>query len=124
MRSSVSIALVRFLCFDVKTVSALLSGKYADSDCYDSSDEVCETGRQTLALTTLPPAVLHVDDTGQPFLFWMDSDECPLTHVQCFQGFCLPIYLRCNGVDDCPYREDEISCANLHLFQFLPMLGV
>ena len=80
-------------------------------DCYDGSDEVCQSPRQTLKLTTLPLAVLQVDVKEQPFLRQMkDSDECPVTHIQCFQGFCLPIYLRCNGVDDCPNREDEISC--------------
>ena len=80
-------------------------------DFYDGSDEAWQSPRQTLKLTTLPPAVLEVDFKGQPFLRQMkDSDECPVTHIQCFQGFCLPIYFRCNGVDDCPNREDEISC--------------
>ena len=81
------------------------------SDCYDGSDEVCSTQRQFL--TTLPPAVLHVDDTGRPFLRQMnDSDECPLTHFQCSQRLCLPIYFRCNGVGDCPNGEDETSCES------------
>ena len=81
------------------------------SDCYDGSDEVCAEGKQFV--TTLPPAILHVDGKGRPFLRQMnDSDECPLTHFQCTQGFCLPIYLRCNGVDDCPNREDEASCES------------
>ena len=81
------------------------------SDCYDGSDEVCAAKRQFL--TTLPPAVLDVDGTGRPFLTQMnDSDDCPVTHFRCSQGFCLPIYLRCNGVDDCPNREDEASCES------------
>ena len=81
------------------------------SDCYDGSDEVCAAKRQFL--TSLPPAVLDVNGAGQPFLTQMnDSDDCPLTHFQCSQGFCLPIYLRCNGVDDCPSREDEASCES------------
>ena len=54
-----------------------------------------------------------MDGTGRPFLGQMkDSDECPVTHFRCSQGFCLPIYLRCNGVDDCPNREDEASCES------------
>ena len=82
-----------------------------NSDCYDGSDEVCAAKRQFL--TSLPPAVLDVNGAGQPFLTRMnDSDGCPLTHFQCSQGFCLPIYLRCNGVDDCPSREDEVSCES------------
>ena len=88
----------------------LCNGK---SDCYDGSDEDCPRKRRFLRLTTLPPAALDEDDTGRPFLRQMkDSDECPVTHFQCSQGFCLPIYLRCNGVDDCPNREDEASCES------------
>ena len=80
------------------------------SDCYDGSDETCSKDVQPLPLTS-QPAVLDVDGTGQPILREMkNSDECPLAHFQCSQGHCLPIYLRCNGVDDCPNREDEASC--------------
>ena len=80
------------------------------SDCYDGSDETCSKDVQPLPLTS-QPAVLDVDGTGQPIFREMNnSDECPLTHFQCSQGHCLPIYLRCNGVDDCPNREDEASC--------------
>ena len=82
-------------------------------DCYDGSDEFCELEREFFKLTTLPPAVVEVDGTGRPFLGQMkDSDECPVTHFRCSQGLCLPIYLRCNGVDDCPNREDEASCES------------
>ena len=81
-------------------------------DCYDGSD-YCYMERDFLELTTLPPAVLDVDRRGRPFLRHMtNSDECPVTHFQCSQGFCLPIYFRCNGVDDCPNREDEASCES------------
>ena len=82
-------------------------------DCYDGSDEGCPKKLKFLQLTTLPPAALHADVRGPPFLQQMkDSEECPGTHFQCSQGFCLPIYLRCNGVDDCPNREDEASCES------------
>ena len=38
--------------------------------------------------------------------------RCPETHFRCAEkeGNCLPVYLRCNGVDDCPGREDEAGC--------------
>ena len=81
-------------------------------DCYDGSD-YCYMETDFLELTTLPPAVLDVDRSGRPFLRHMtNSDECPVTHFQCSQGFCLPVYFRCNGVDDCPNREDEASCES------------
>ena len=82
------------------------------SDCYDGSDETCTEQIRPLPLTS-QPAVLRVDGIGHPVLREMkNSDECPLTHFQCSQGHCLPIYLRCNGVDDCPNREDEASCES------------
>ncbi|KAL8598867.1 hypothetical protein ACOMHN_015446 [Nucella lapillus] len=37
---------------------------------------------------------------------------CPATHFQCpHNGYCLPVFLRCNGVNDCPGREEEEGCA-------------
>ena len=37
---------------------------------------------------------------------------CPESHFRCAEkeGNCLPVYLRCNGVNDCPDREDETGC--------------
>ena len=36
---------------------------------------------------------------------------CPDTHFQCpGGGYCLPVFVRCNGVNDCPGREDEADC--------------
>ena len=39
------------------------------------------------------------------------SSRCPDSHFQCFnEGHCLPVFVRCNGVYDCPGREDEREC--------------
>ena len=42
-----------------------------------------------------------------------DSVElmCPETHFWCLdKDLCLPVYVRCNGVYDCPGHEDEEGC--------------
>ena len=37
--------------------------------------------------------------------------QCPQSHFTCPRGgHCLPVYVRCNGVYDCPGREDEEGC--------------
>ena len=39
------------------------------------------------------------------------SSKCPDSHFQCLNnGHCLPVFVRCNGVYDCPSREDESEC--------------
>ena len=39
---------------------------------------------------------------------------CPDTHFQCpGDGYCLPVFMRCNDVVDCPGREDEQGCQYL-----------
>ena len=36
---------------------------------------------------------------------------CPETHFWCLdKDYCLPVFLRCNGVYDCPGHEDEDGC--------------
>ena len=92
------------------TTDQLCDGKW---DCYDGWDEDCESQTLLFRMEAFPPAVLDVDDKGRTFIRRINnSDLCPLTHFQCSQGYCLPIYLRCNGVDDCPNREDEASCES------------
>ena len=39
------------------------------------------------------------------------ATNCPDSHFQCLHdGHCLPVFVRCNGVYDCPGREDEREC--------------
>ncbi|XP_025083293.1 G-protein coupled receptor GRL101-like [Pomacea canaliculata] len=37
---------------------------------------------------------------------------CPETHFQCpgSNFYCFPVYVRCNGVFDCPGKQDETAC--------------
>ncbi|KAL8565916.1 hypothetical protein ACOMHN_000493 [Nucella lapillus] len=40
-----------------------------------------------------------------------DATQCPDTHITCSElGLCLPLYVRCNGMYDCPHQEDELHC--------------
>ena len=92
------------------TTDQLCDGKW---DCYEGLDEDCQSQTLLFSMEAFPPAVLDVDDKGRTFMRRINnSDLCLLTHFQCSQGYCLPIYLRCNGVDDCPNREDETSCES------------
>ena len=63
-----------------------------------------------------PPAVVLPDGYGKARLVPL-SDQggpdaallCPPTHAQCHnQGYCIPEFMLCNGVKDCPDGEDEL----------------
>ena len=42
------------------------------------------------------------------------TSPCPVTHFRCPQPvYCLPVFLRCNRVKDCPYGEDEVGCETM-----------
>lgn len=36
--------------------------------------------------------------------------DCTDEQFQCSDGNCIPKYLRCNGVPDCTYGDDESDC--------------
>nr|KAG5714918.1 hypothetical protein BaRGS_000406 [Batillaria attramentaria] len=38
------------------------------------------------------------------------NEQCVSDEEWCDEGYCLPVYLRCNGIDDCSGREDETDC--------------
>nr|KAG5689452.1 hypothetical protein BaRGS_026013 [Batillaria attramentaria] len=39
------------------------------------------------------------------------NSTCPETHFRCpGDGYCMPVYVRCNDVYDCPGKEDEAAC--------------
>ena len=70
-----------------------------------------------------PPAILNFSGDGKFTLTQIivgnttvndslyTSRICPETHFQCHGGGnCLPVYVRCNEVYDCPDYEDEAHC--------------
>lgn len=41
------------------------------------------------------------------------SSECHIEfEVRCAMGLCIPSYLRCNGITECPDYSDESKCGN------------
>ncbi|KAK7106087.1 hypothetical protein V1264_017384 [Littorina saxatilis] len=88
-------------------------------DCYDGSDE---DGCGVDILGIYPrtyPAIVDFDAQGIVSLRPLStstnsSSSCPAgTHFLCpGKGYCLPVYTRCNGVNDCPGREDEADCES------------
>ena len=95
--------------------------------CADRTDELeCSSINSYIDLDIHPsPAVVRFDETGglsgsvmfriDPITYWFrvgnETLPCPGTHFRCpGDGYCLPVYMRCNGVVDCPGREDEKGC--------------
>ena len=78
-------------------------------DCFDQSDELCtiQLARTNSELTP-PPAIVDLRDDGTFHV--TASHYCPQTHFRCLDQYCLPVYLRCNGMADCTKHEDELAC--------------
>ncbi|KAK7113214.1 hypothetical protein V1264_012549 [Littorina saxatilis] len=89
-------------------------------DCLDGSDDLGCSGYIMFPLhpqfRTNPPVIIYFDGRGDFRGVAMESDTapCPVTHFRWIgqSVYCLPMYLRCNGVKDCPGGEDELSCAH------------
>ncbi|PVD35472.1 hypothetical protein C0Q70_02435 [Pomacea canaliculata] len=86
-------------------------------NCRDGSDEMkCPCHRVYRVKCLPPPAVIDIDSDGvltavKP-LITTNEPLCPETHFQCpgLDIYCLPVYVRCNGVFDCPGKQDETTC--------------
>ena len=61
-----------------------------------------------------PPKIVNLEKSG--YFSYNDplniSDPCPVSHFLCPKSYCLPAFLRCNGVEDCSYGEDELHCED------------
>ena len=85
--------------------------------CKDGSDETqCGWLRKSgvTSVVTPPPALVNFDGRGATVvtaLVKVKGSVCPDTHFQCADnGYCLPVFVLCNQVYDCPHHEDELHC--------------
>ena len=86
-------------------------------DCLDGSDEIICQKPITLVVdfvTQPPPALIRFDGLGNitylPLVYDHYYLVCPGTHFECPQSYCLPVFVRCNGIYDCPFHQDEVGC--------------
>ena len=86
--------------------------------CVDGSDEHrCPAALIKKRISKRLPVLVEFHSTGgitirsvQPDFGSVDG-VCPETHFWCLdKGYCLPVFVRCNGVYDCPGHEDEKGC--------------
>ena len=86
--------------------------------CEDRLDEEnCFLQPQAAVSRIPPPAIVSLDGHGNFSLKFLPQDQsCPDTHFRCSgkSAYCLPVYLRCNQVYDCPDHEDEAECQTYH----------
>ncbi|XP_070208052.1 G-protein coupled receptor GRL101-like [Littorina saxatilis] len=84
-------------------------------DCVDRTDELCELSSIRRYKNNPPPRIVHFEKRGVRYDKMEDPALCleTGTHFQCAgRGYCLPVFLRCNGVYDCPGKEDEADCRS------------
>ena len=63
--------------------------------------------------TTIPPILVDFNESGLHVSNFTTagSKSCPSTHFKCPGDLiCLPVYMRCNHVYDCPGHQDEAEC--------------
>ena len=72
-----------------------------------------------------PPALINISETNNIEYSPLSQiaspygTSCPPTHFQCpHDGYCLPVFLRCNDVHDCPGHEDERNCKEYQCVGF------
>ena len=83
--------------------------------CVDGSDEVnCPAlWEHVMFRTPPPPALVNFTPHGTLAITSLNhyGATCPDTHFWCpGEDYCLPVYVRCNAVYDCPGHEDEEGC--------------
>ena len=51
-----------------------------------------------------------------------EKHTCP-GYYKCHRSFCIPVHALCDGVEDCPSGEDEVSCKNFQCTGVLKCKG-
>ena len=88
-------------------------------NCQDGSDEsLCllyGQERMTIYHRQISPSIVRFLGNGQYTIKTMPANfTCPDTHFLCPSNvdiLCVPVYVRCNGVNDCYRGEDEQDCS-------------
>ena len=70
------------------------------SDCFPNN-KICVFERSANMLMYCP--------NTEHIMFCADH-ECP-SMFKCYRSYCIPIYMICDGINDCPLSEDESECA-------------
>ena len=88
--------------------------------CPRLTGETLRTGKNVYRKVSFPPllisfSVASVNTSNLPVNGTSSTkNPCPDTHFQCPGDLlCLPVYVRCNDVYDCPHHEDEAECEGL-----------
>ena len=91
------------------------------SDCLDDSDEndcqikKAEWFRLIYGKRKFYDRMHTYLDSMGHFDYTYNTQMCDYRYYRCttLSMFCMPIYLRCNGFNDCLYQEDERDCEDI-----------
>ena len=78
--------------------------------CSQSHEQMCYPIDKWCTYVTYKGIPLYCPDLDQTY--YCDGFECP-TMFKCESTYCIPTYMVCDGVHDCPSKEDEVACADL-----------
>ena len=111
-----STCLYTYVCVCCQCISAT---QWCDgsAQCVNGVDEQqCPQSQSWESGFVPPPAIVNVALNNTLIFTPFPSESpysqpCPETHFQCpDMGYCLPVFMRCNHVNDCPRHEDEEDC--------------
>ena len=78
--------------------------------CSQSHEQMCYPIDKWCTYITYKGIPLYCPDLDQTH--FCDGFECP-TMFKCESTYCISTYMVCDGVHDCPTKEDEETCADM-----------